>query len=124
MSSRWIVVVALCAAALWSVGCGGSTEATEHAHGATGTVATAGGELVPPGQAHVGDRTTCPVSHEEFVVTAESPHADYEGSTYYFCCPHCIERFQASPGQFTTPAAATPAEPPPVGGSPDATPPS
>ncbi len=110
MSNRWIVLVAFVGALAWSAGCGGSSAETETT--GDGTVQTAGGELVPPGQAVVGDRTRCPVSGEEFVVTAESPHAEHEGRTYYFCCAHCIERFQANPAQFTQPAAGTTAEPP------------
>jgi Cu+-exporting ATPase len=31
----------------------------------------------------------------------------HEGQTYYFCCPHCLDRFRADPGQF-------------LGGSPNA----
>lgn len=56
--------------------------------------------LVPPGEARVGDRTTCPISNEEFVVTADSPHTEYEGRTYYFCCAPCVERFRAAPQQY------------------------
>jgi len=50
-----------------------------------------------PGEAMVGDRTRCPVSGEEFVVSEDSPHADYAGKTYYFCCPHCVDKFKADP---------------------------
>jgi Cu+-exporting ATPase len=59
-----------------------------------------------PGEAKVGDRTRCPVSGEEFVVTNDSPHASYGGKTYYFCCPHCVEKFEADPQKFvSTPGA-------------------
>src|SRR5262249_1230162 len=27
---------------------------------------------------------------------------DYNGKTYYFCCPRCLERFRAAPAQFLT----------------------
>jgi len=66
------------------------------------TASSSGSEapLVPPGEAGVGDRTTCLVSNEEFVVTADSPHAEHEGRTYYFCCPPCVARFQANPDQY------------------------
>lgn len=56
--------------------------------------------LKTPGEAKIGDRSRCPVSGEEFVVEAESPHAEYEGKTYYFCCPHCVEKFKADPKRF------------------------
>jgi Cu+-exporting ATPase len=58
------------------------------------------GPIVAPGVAQVGDKTTCPVSKETFVVKADSPKAEYDGKTYYFCCPHCAEKFQANPAQF------------------------
>src|SRR3954463_6066279 len=35
----------------------------------------------------------------------------YQGTTYYFCNPGCLRRFQADPDQFLKPA---PAEPPPA----------
>ena len=56
--------------------------------------------LVAAGVAKIGDRTKCPVSGEEFVVTADSPHAEYNGKTYYFCCPHCPEQFTANPQKY------------------------
>jgi YHS domain-containing protein len=64
--------------------------------------ATAGAEepLVPPGEAGIGDRSTCPVSGEEFVVSQNSPSVEHEGRTYYFCCPGCAKRFQADPAQY------------------------
>lgn len=86
---------------VFAVGCGGSpasqgTTPVEAASSTSGVTAA----LVPPGEAVIGDRTTCPVSHEEFVVTAQSPKVEHEGHTYYFCCPGCIERFQANPAQY------------------------
>jgi Cu+-exporting ATPase len=60
--------------------------------------------LVAPGEAKVGDRTKCPVSGHEFVVTADSPHAEYNGKTYYFCCPDCPKAFEANPEKFVTKA--------------------
>lgn len=81
------------------LGCGGGA-ATEPAQEEQ---ATAGAEqpLVAPGEAQIGDRTTCPVSGEEFVVSESSPSVEHEGRTYYFCCPGCVERFQANPSEFT-----------------------
>ena len=58
--------------------------------------------LVAPGEAKVGDRTKCPVSGDEFVVTADSPHAEYNGKTYYFCCAHCPKAFEAHPEKYVT----------------------
>lgn len=86
-------------------GCGGGA-ATEPAQG---EAATAGAEqpLVAPGEARIGDRTTCPVSGEEFVVSESSPSVEHEGRTYYFCCPGCLQRFQADPSGFLEGGAAS-----------------
>ncbi|HSQ62448.1 MAG TPA: YHS domain-containing protein [Polyangiaceae bacterium] len=62
--------------------------------------AAAAAPLKAPGEARVGDRTRCPVSGEEFVVTASSPSAEYGGKTYYFCCPGCDGKFKADPKKF------------------------
>ncbi|NLY92550.1 MAG: YHS domain-containing protein [Myxococcales bacterium] len=56
--------------------------------------------LVPPGETKIGDRSTCPVSGEEFVVTESSPTVVHEGRTYHFCCPGCAARFEADPDKY------------------------
>lgn len=89
----------------FAAGCGGATSsegttaeaADHHADQATPDSTAA---LVPWKDAVMGDRTTCPVSNEEFVVSAESPKVEHEGHTYYFCCAGCIERFEANPAQY------------------------
>lgn len=101
--------------ALSVVGCGGSSQGdgtSAEGTGSTGGEATAA-RVVPVGEATIGDTTTCPVSGETFVVTAESPHVQHEGRTYYFCCPGCDARFQANPAQFlgAPPAAETSSAP-------------
>ena len=44
----------------------------------------------------------------------------YEGNKYYFCCPHCAQKFQADPKRYlhpeTRPAEAETPPPPPAGG--------
>lgn len=57
-------------------------------------------EVKVNGTATVGDRTTCPVSGEVFTITASSPKAEYEGKTYYFCCPGCDAKFKAEPKKY------------------------
>ncbi len=94
------------------VGCGGgSSSSTETASGTTSsggemhhetTTTETSANVVAPGQATIGDTTTCPVSGETFVVTAESPHVEHDGLTYYFCCAGCDTRFQADPHQYLT----------------------
>jgi YHS domain-containing protein len=58
------------------------------------------GPVVPNGDAKVGDRTKCPVSGDEFVVSPTSPKAEYKGKTYYFCCPGCDKEFAKDPEKF------------------------
>lgn len=61
----------------------------------------AGSAVVKPnGDAKVGDTTKCPVSGEEFVVEATSPHVEYEGKTYYLCCSGCLKKVQAEPAKY------------------------
>jgi YHS domain-containing protein len=75
--------------------------ASESAAPAASTAApAAASDLKKPGEAKIGDKTTCPVSGEEFVVAADSPKAEYEGKTYYFCCPPCSKRFSADPKKY------------------------
>ncbi len=76
-----------------SVGCGGA---------APPPAAASSAALKAPGTAQVGDKTKCPVSGEEFVVKADSPKVDFEGKTYYFCCPHCVQQFQADPKKYAS----------------------
>ncbi|MGC8915589.1 MAG: heavy metal translocating P-type ATPase [Thermoanaerobaculum sp.] len=44
-----------------------------------------------------------------------TPHRfEYEGTTYFFCCPHCLEKFARDPQKYLlqpTPQRATPASP-------------
>lgn len=77
--------------------------ATPDAHAHEHPATTAQGAVVPPGEAKVGDKSTCPVSGEEFVVTESSPKAEHDGKTYYFCCSGCKAKFEKDPSQFTGP---------------------
>ena len=62
--------------------------------------AASGKALVPAGEAKLGDRTKCPVSGKEFVVTADSPKVEYKGKTYYTCCGDCQQDFQKDPEKY------------------------
>src|SRR5215831_19353273 len=84
---------------LFAVACAGSPPPPPAAP-APVPAASSSAPLVAPGEAKVGDRTKCPVSGHEFVVTADSPHAEYNGKTYYFCCPDCPKAFAANPEKF------------------------
>lgn len=86
--------------------CGGSHhDAAAPASSAPASSTAPASGVVPPGQAKVGDKTTCPVSGEEFTVTESSPKVEYEGKTYYFCCPGCDKKFQSNPQKYLKPAS-------------------
>ncbi len=53
-----------------------------------------------PGEAKVGDKSLCPVSKEEFTITASSPKVEHEGKTYYFCCSGCDAKFKKDPKKY------------------------
>ena len=95
-----IALLAISGALLTLVACGGAAAPDESA-GAS-SEASSGSELalVPPGEASIGDRSTCPVSGKEFVVSESSPSVEHEGRTYFFCCPNCAERFAADPEKY------------------------
>lgn len=67
---------------------------------APSAAASSASGVVAPGEAKVGDKTLCLISKEEFVVTASSPKAEFEGKTYYFCCPGCDTKFKADPKKY------------------------
>jgi YHS domain-containing protein len=89
---------------LFAVACAGSAPPAAAPSPAAAPAAASSAPLVAPGEAKVGDRTKCPVSGHEFVVKADSPHAEYNGKTYYFCCTDCPKAFEANPEKFATKA--------------------
>jgi YHS domain-containing protein len=93
MVSATSAVVAVLLLGLAPVACGPS--ATPAAK--SGTAAS---DLKAPGDAKVGDKTKCPVSGEEFTVTASSPKVEHKGKTYFFCCPGCDDRFRKNPEKY------------------------
>jgi len=44
----------------------------------------------------VGEKATCPVMKRSFTVSKDTPAIEFQGQTYYFCCPGCIGKFMAS----------------------------
>lgn len=72
---------------------------TKSAEGGTPPAAEAAA-MKKPGEAMVGDKTTCPVSGETFTVAADSPKVEHEGKTYYFCCEDCVADFQKDPAKY------------------------
>jgi len=43
---------------------------------------------------------TCPVSGESFRKSQFTESMDYEGTTYYFCCAGCKEKFEKNPERY------------------------
>ncbi|MBC7978690.1 MAG: YHS domain-containing protein [Myxococcales bacterium] len=91
------VLLAACGAASQPTTTAPASTTTSSAAAAPAPAAT---NLKPAGEATIGDTTKCPISGEQFVVTASSPHAEHNGKTYYFCCPGCEENFKADPSKF------------------------
>jgi YHS domain-containing protein len=88
---------------LFAAACGGSAPAPVAPSSPDTAAATApSGPMVEPGEAKLGDHTKCPVSGHDFIVKADSPHAEYNGKTYYFCCPDCPKAFAANPEKYVT----------------------
>ncbi|MFH0931838.1 MAG: YHS domain-containing protein [Candidatus Zixiibacteriota bacterium] len=44
----------------------------------------------------IGKQTVCPVMKRSFTVSKDTPAIEFQGTTYYFCCPGCIGKFMAS----------------------------
>jgi YHS domain-containing protein len=93
-----LVLATLFACSLAVAACGGAPAAPATPSGTPG--AAAAQAIVPAGEAKIGDRTKCPVSGKEFVVTAESPKVEYKGKTYYTCCGDCQQDFQKDPEKY------------------------
>ena len=47
------------------------------------------------------EMVTCPVSGEEIKRSEASGSYEYNGKTYYFCCPNCKEKFVKDPEKYT-----------------------
>ena len=72
-----------------------------------GATPAAQGPIKGPGEATIGDRSSCPVSGETFTITASSPKVEHDGKTYYFCCSGCAEKFKENPGKWAAPKPTT-----------------
>lgn len=48
----------------------------------------------------VGTKASCPISGEEFTITAATLHSEYKGKHVYFCCPGCKPRFDKDPEKY------------------------
>jgi YHS domain-containing protein len=91
------ILVPALAVAMLAAACGASTPPRA---AAPSTASASQTPLKAPGVAKIGDRTRCPVSGDVFTVTADSPHAEYQGKTYYFCCADCPNAFKKEPQKY------------------------
>jgi YHS domain-containing protein len=55
-----------------------------------------------PTKLAVGQKAQCPVTGEEFVVTATTAQVEQNGKYYAFCCPDCAPTFQKNPAKYTS----------------------
>jgi YHS domain-containing protein len=72
-----------------------------------------GAQVTPPAQAGglptsfsaappVGTKARCPVSGEDFVVSAETLTSTHEGRVYAFCCGDCKPTFEKNPAKYAS----------------------
>lgn len=48
----------------------------------------------------MNNEITCPVMGHEIEDTSTAPSSEYEGTTWYFCCPDCKEKFDLEPAKY------------------------
>ncbi len=65
----------------------------------------------PPAPAPLGPPVTDPVCGMTFPPEQAAAKTEFNGKTYYFCAPGCLERFKASPQKYLAPPSPR-AEPP------------
>lgn len=101
MRSLIVLAVVALASVTSLAACGGAAPATPTTpSGDAHPAVPGGGALKENGEAKVGDKTKCPVSGEEFTVSATSPKVEYNGKTYYTCCAGCQKKLEADPAKF------------------------
>jgi xanthine dehydrogenase accessory factor len=104
--TKWIIlaVVALTVAAagvqLWAAG-----SQTHPSCGAQARMSCSPGGCggQQPAAQPAADEATCPVMGKT-LKKADMTAYEYKGTTYYFCCPGCIDTFKADPAKYTQPA--------------------
>jgi xanthine dehydrogenase accessory factor len=53
-----------------------------------------------PAETPAPKHATCPTCKGEVVIATAQNISEHEGFTYYFCCPHCKQRFEKNPAKF------------------------
>lgn len=66
------------------------------------------------GPAHASEQAVHPVCGMTVNRQTAAPSSEYEGATYFFCSPHCLETFRKDPIRFV--------KSPALGASPQAKP--
>ncbi len=94
---RSVILVALCTSSVFACARGAPKPDPASAPAASAAPAANQRAAASP---KVGDRARCPVTGEEFLITDASPKVEYEGKTYYFCCPPCADSFKADPKKY------------------------
>src|ERR1022692_2568250 len=70
---------------------------------------------------HTETTTIDPVCGMSVDPRAAPAQATYQGATYYFCCPHCLKKFEADPQKYlggkteSMSLSVAPASAPPAG---------
>ena len=52
---------------------------------------------------NVGDKAHCPVTNEDFVVSASTVQLQHDGHYYAFCCADCSPTFEKHPEKYARP---------------------
>ena len=65
------------------------------------------------------DQATCPVMGRTMNKANMTTYV-YQGTTYYFCCPDCVDAFKANPDKYLKPAPAASAPAPTQSAAPAA----
>lgn len=63
------------------------------------SAATVGDDPAVP-RIPAGTKLKCPVSGEDFTVTAKTAQVTYKGKRYAFCCPDCQPAFTKNPAKY------------------------
>lgn len=57
-------------------------------------------ESKAPGPECPGNKMVCPVMGTIFKADKDTKSYEYEGKTYYFCCPECLNKFNTEPKKY------------------------
>ncbi len=59
-------------------------------------------QLGVPAQSNAGSKVTDPVCAMQVDPATAVNRFQHRGQTYYFCCPHCLDKFRAEPQRYLT----------------------